>query len=117
MYGREAMTEDIAGSKSVGPIVRGNYKYGKDADGITLSLEKPGDFTYNRDEWNKIIGMFFICPCGCKGIKIISFGPRLGRKPIWTWNGNIKKPILTPALQCVKGNCKFNLVRGVFRRC
>lgn len=122
MNGRNAMTEDIAGSgsvsvKSVGPVVIGHHIINKDKHGNHKKLEKPGDFAYRKTDGGNIVGMIFICPCGCNSIKIISFGSRQGRKPVWTWNGNIERPILTPELQCVKGNCKFNLVRGVFKRC
>ena len=99
--------------ESVGVV--GNYVYGKEEDGTTLKLEKAGDFVYHFNEWNKIIGMIYICPCGCDGIKMISFGPRSGRTPVWTWNSDIKKPILTPKLYCSKSKWIGYLVRGIFR--
>ena len=115
-----AMTESIVELVgSVGSAVIGHHIIGEDKYGNDKKLKKPVDFTYYKASTliGNIIGMIFICPCGCDDIKIISFGPRRGSKPVWTWNSNIERPILTPALQCVKGNCKFNLIRGVFERC
>ena len=111
MYSREAIVEHIAGA------VIGHHIKGEDEDSEDRKLKNPGDFAYHRAAGGNVIGIIFLCPCGCDNVKMGSFGPRHGRTPVWTWNGNLEKPILTPHLRCAKSGWRSNLVNGVFIPC
>lgn len=94
--------------------VVGKFIEGKD------ELENPGDFIYyvgcRSQRKDKIVGMIFICPCGCGERVEISFGPRTGYRQVWTWDGNLRRPTLVPKLFCLQISCNWHghLLNGIF---
>jgi len=71
----------------------------------------PGSFKWLRaaDEWSSqqtIVGMQYLCPCGCATLGEIRFA-RFGepaRSPTYKWNGNREYPSIEPTL--------FHIVAG-----
>jgi len=65
-------------------------------------LHRPGSFKWIRtaDADQSIIGMQYLCPCGCGTVGEIRFvrpGEAL-RSPTYLWDGNRQLPTVEPAL-------------------
>ena len=65
----------------------------------------PGSFNYfsaavTADK-NMIVGMTFVCPCGCGRIQSIRFSGHgaKDKRPAWDWDGNRDKPTLHPSIR------------------
>jgi hypothetical protein len=67
----------------------------------TQTWDKPGSFRWLR-EWptgEDIVGMSYLCPCGCgtEGeIRFARFG-EVPRSPTFKWDGNREYPTIEPA--------------------
>jgi hypothetical protein len=61
-----------------------------------------------------IIGILYVCPCGCQGIGAIPFY-KYDKLDAWNWNGSQHKPTLTPSI-LRKKTCGWHgyLTDGVF---
>lgn len=101
---KEMITEDIPA----------NFIEGK------VELKNAGDYLYYIDSQSprkdKIAGMVYICPCGCGAMKTLKFRPADGTYvALFTWNGNVKKPTLTPKLICyLRDGWTGTLTKGEF---
>ncbi len=88
----------------------------------------PGTFSYyvgggmDDGDKDKILGLLYVCPCGCDSISALPFnldeGKNSDEPAKWNWNGNMEKPTLTPSIRRMEG-CKFHghLVSGIFAEC
>lgn len=72
-------------------------------DSIMNESNPPGAFKYYAHgdpavDGSKIIGLNFVCPCGCGLVGSISFGCAASGHPRWTWDGNYEAPTCTPSI-------------------
>jgi hypothetical protein len=88
-----------------------------DIDEFFEAALEPGTFkfvvAYNDDQ--KVVGMVFVCPCGCWRKGSLAFH---GPHPVWGWDGNKDAPTLTPSVAQI-GGCKWHgfLRAGVWEEC
>lgn len=86
-----------------------------------LGSREPGMGEWATDKRSErtdgIVGLMFMCPCGCGEICAIDTQAK-GKRPVWLWNGDTKKPTLRPSLLRTAG-CKWHgfLTDGVFKAC
>jgi Family of unknown function (DUF6527) len=80
-------------------------------------LKQAGDFGY-LTEGEKVVGLVYLCPCGCGRRGAILFGSRSrSTGAAWTWDGNLESPTLTPAIER-RTPCTWrgDLTDGMWRR-
>jgi len=94
-----------------------------DHQGIAHSSLPSGSVAFTRNymksealpfEPGTIIGILYVCPCGCQGIGAIPFY-KYDKLDAWNWNGSQHKPTLTPSI-LRKKTCGWHgyLTDGVF---
>lgn len=97
--------------------VKGTYRNSHDG------LVGEGDFAFARNSQDKIVNIFYICPCGCKreGALTIDLVKDPNDKRQWKWNGSHRFPTLAPSIWSKKenGGCGFHgfLTDGVWTSC
>lgn len=64
-------------------------------------------------------GMRFFCPCGCGGESYMAFSNSGSPHPVWAWDGNKKKPTLSPSVFNTGMPCKWHgfLRNGKWEEC
>jgi hypothetical protein len=81
---------------------------------------------YGDEEGAPPKGMLFICPCGCGALRAVAFEGSQPKKPMWSFNGDVEKPTLTPSIliyQHDESGARVGehwhgwLTDGVFRSC
>lgn len=63
-----------------------------------------GAFTYFVDGSNQVVGMIYVCPCGCGqqgSLRFRPLPPDEQRHASWEWNGNKETPTLSPSVHHV----------------
>jgi hypothetical protein len=76
----------------------------------------PGTSSWSRNTRDEIVGLLFVCPCGCGSVGDLSIAAGYGG-PVWNLtNGNYEKPSMTPSIQKTSP-CRWHgyLTDGVFR--
>ena len=88
---------------------------GKHVPDIDVEGLNPGDFSFFTGYTSKkILGLLFVCPCGCDHRSSLNFDPR--GTPVWRWNGDQEKPTLSPSVFRTD-ECRWHgfLVDGVWK--
>lgn len=75
----------------------------------------PGSAQWSLNTKDEIVGLCFICPCGCGSIGDLSIVAGYGG-PTWTFDGDYEKPTLKPSIQKTSP-CRWHgyLTSGVFQ--
>lgn len=80
--------------------------------GNWMSLETPGDWTFDERELN----VLYCCPCGCGQVTVLPIHITLKtQRPSWEWNGITESLTLSPSIRRLDG-CKWHghVVGGVW---
>lgn len=89
--------------------------------GASPETSQPGDAEWATQEDSsfpgKIAGLLFVCPCGCRSLGCLNI-IKIDAHPVWSWNGNVERPTLTPSIQ-KNSPCRWHgyLTDGVFKPC
>jgi hypothetical protein len=79
-----------------------------------ISAAPPGSIKfYIRPD--AVVGLHFVCPCGCGHVGGVEFGPRG-----WKWDGNRERPTVTPSIYFNRGGAgewHGYLTNGEFVEC
>ena len=97
----------------MGEPIKANRKRGFD------ELSEPGDFMWSLGfSDSKPSRMLFVCPCGCGDKAGIAVKPESGGGPVWSFDGNLDSPTVTPSIRRID-NCQWHgyLTGGYFREC
>lgn len=62
----------------------------------------PGSYEFIVDKSNAIVGMDFVCPCGCGRMGYLNF--KDDKSPRWKWDGNETSPTVEPSVHWVLTN-------------
>jgi hypothetical protein len=66
-----------------------------------------GGFWYVGFGGDDVVGIHFICPCGCRKRAFLRFKrPGENYPASWTWDGNFENPVLTELVD-MRRNCTF----------
>lgn len=58
----------------------------------------PGTSSWSRNMQDEIVGLLFVCPCGCGSIGDLSIKEGYGGS-VWRHNGDFEHPTLEPSVQ------------------
>ena len=69
---------------------------------LLAAEDQPGAFAYftaeNAAAYGAPDGLFFVCPCGCRGLGVVTLGGKG-----WSWNGDRDRPTVTPSVYFNRG--------------
>jgi len=77
-------------------------------------IRTPGVFIYYSNPTCSHAGIFYRCPC-CGDMRTVPIAEKPTKKNQWKWNGNIKKPTLSPSIRHLD-KCKWHgfLRKGIW---